>query len=772
MKQQINTTHTRHKTKTMKWLVFIACILGGTGAQLNAQTWNATVIGQMPEVDALSITLAQGRNDGVNRIYANTDVGVYEWSYNGSSWTSTTVVSGLTPALMTLASGTGRNDGIVRLYFVDWTDGGLIQESSWNGSSWNTVTIGNVPGGTHSSGITLGTGRNDGVVRVYTMGSYGVYEWSYSGTSWSQLTVANNWSETNGFVGNARNDGNDRLIFNASCHWESTWNGTNYSIVGLSSCTSSQSADAVEIGTGRNDGVNRVYVNTELAGRIEYTWNGSAYTATTVRANGHRGDIHLAQLHSDQQTRVYMTNSSHGIVPAGDLLEYTWNSTTMQWDSTSTVLSAVSGATSFVEAGDGRNDNVIRLYAPNFSTGEILEITSSTPNDLCAGISATSTVMDANCAASNGYAIASGAGGTAPYSYQWDTNAGGQTTSSATGLAAGSYSCTVTDAAGCSSLVNVTVASLPSTITNTMTVVDASCGNNNGWATASAANGANPYTYQWDAAAGNQTGATATNLFAGAYQVTITDVNGCTFTDIATVSNTGAPSLAVSQTDVQCFGDATGSASVVATGGTPSYTYTWNDPNVTTAPTVSGLTAGTYIVTVVDQSGCQAVSSVTISQPTQLTSTIVTTLTSSAALDLTVNGGVPPYTYLWNTGATVEDPGGLPNGTYVVTVTDSNGCTLQDTVNVTTLEVPEIEPMNFVVYPNPASEQVHIAFSQSVNYLVEIFAFDGTLVKEITGDWSNHTTIPVQEFPSGVYIFRVTDGFQVGFERIVIQHQE
>ncbi len=768
MKQLINTIRTNQHFSSRSLFSGLLLLFTLIGSPAKAQTWNTNVIGTMPGVNALSITLADGRNDGVNRIYATTGTGIYEWTYNGATWTSSTVVNGISPTLISLTAGIGRNDGITRLYFVEWLSGGTIYEASWNGSSWNINSIGNAPGGTSSTGIAVGPGRNDGVNRVFSMGSYGVYEFSWNGSSWSQLTVANNWCETNGFVGDARNDGTDRLVFNASCNWEASWNGTNYSIVGLSACSSSQSADAVEIGQGRNDGVNRVYANTELAGRIEYTWNGSSYTATTVRANGHRGDIHLAQLHSDQLTRVYMTNASHGIVPPGDLLEYTWNNSTSQWDSTNTVLSAVSGATSFLQAGDGRNDNIIRLYAPRFATGEILEITSSSPNNLCSGMSATSTTTGANCTAANGSATVAGTGGTAPYSYQWDAAAGNQTSANATGLAAGTYNCTVSDAAGCSYVAGVTIASLPSTITNTMNISDASCGSSNGSATANASNGAAPYSYQWDAAAGNQTGPVASGLSAGAYQVTITDNNGCTFTDIATISNIGAPTLSISQTDVQCFGDLTGSATVTATGGTPSYTYSWNDPNSSTSASVSGLGAGTYVVTVIDQSGCQALSSVTITEPMQLVSTINTTLTSTAALDLTVTGGTPPYTYAWSNGPTTEDQSGLPNGNYLVTVTDFNGCILQDSVSITTLAVPEIETMRFNIYPNPANHALHFAFENTSDYQVEIYTLGGDLVKSTAGSWDNHLQMDVSELPAGMYMAKVSDANKIGFKRFSI----
>ncbi|MCB0401758.1 MAG: T9SS type A sorting domain-containing protein [Flavobacteriales bacterium] len=344
--------------------------------------WRVNTIGTMPNNQALSIVVAEGRNDGVKRVYATTDTEIWEWTFNGTTWSSSLVVNGITPDLISLTAGQGRNDGNVRLYYTDWASGGKSYEASWNGSSWNVLTVGTVPSGWHSSGITVGKGRNDGINRVYTTGSYGVYEYSWNGSSWSMTNnVASNWSEMYGAIGNSRNDGVNRLLFSASCHWESTWTGSSYNTVGLSNCSSSQGADGVVIGDGRNDGVSRIYVNTELAGRIEYTWNGSGFTPVQVRQASQRGAIHMAALKADQKNRVYMGNAFvFNASSAGPIYEYEWNSSTSQWDSVGVVISAVSGATAFMDAGAGRNDDTLRLYAPDFSTGAIYEITAANPN--------------------------------------------------------------------------------------------------------------------------------------------------------------------------------------------------------------------------------------------------------------------------------------------------------------------------------------------------------------------------------------------------------
>jgi len=139
----------------------------------------------------------------------------------------------------------------------------------------------------------------------------------------------------------------------------------------------------------------------------------------------------------------------------------------------------------------------------------------------------------------------------------------------------------------------------------------------------------------------------------------------------------GCPTLTFNKTNVNCFGAATGSATVVTTGGTSPYTYLWS--NGATSATVNGLTAGNYTVSVTAATGCSVNASVSITQPaTALSSSVVVTpattpTTPNGAINLSVSGGTPGYLYFWNTGATTQDISGLLPGTYSVSISDSNG---------------------------------------------------------------------------------------------------
>lgn len=278
-----------------------------------------------------------------------------------------------------------------------------------------------------------------------------------------------------------------------------------------------------------------------------------------------------------------------------------------------------------------------------------------------------------------GEATANVTGGTGPYTYQWD-DALAQNTQSADSLCASSYTVTVTDANGCTASETVTISGPNGLSSSISTSTNALCfGDCNGTATVIASGGTSPYTYQWNDPS-NQTTATATGLCAGTYSVVVTDANGCV--SVSTVIIT-QPALLIATTtadDVSCFGECDGIASVFVTGGTPPYTYQWNDPNNQTTVSAINLCAGTYSVTVTGSNGCVANATETIFQPPTPISvdTIVTNATCGVCngeIEVVANGGVPPYSYLWGNGETTASISGLCPGVYTVDVTDAVGCT-------------------------------------------------------------------------------------------------
>jgi hypothetical protein len=178
------------------------------------------------------------------------------------------------------------------------------------------------------------------------------------------------------------------------------------------------------------------------------------------------------------------------------------------------------------------------------------------------------------------------------------------------------------------------------------------------------------------------------NLPAGTYIVEVRDDNQCLVID-STVINQPDTALAISLTQIDnlCFGDSLASIDVTTIGGTAPYIFNWS--NNETTEDIDSLAVGTYFLTAKDNNNCLATINTTIVSPTQLAETNVITNVNcfgenNGAIDLAITGGVSPYTYLWNTGATTEDLNAVANGSYSVTVTDANGCqtNISTTMNI------------------------------------------------------------------------------------------
>ena len=303
---------------------------------------------------------------------------------------------------------------------------------------------------------------------------------------------------------------------------------------------------------------------------------------------------------------------------------------------------------------------------------------------------------------SNGAASISTTGGSTPYSYNWTPgNPVGDGTASITGLSAGTWTCTVTDANSCTATQTVTITQPPALSVTLASQTNVSCnGGNNGAASMNTpTGGTTPYSYNWTP--GNPLGdgtASVTGLTAGTWTCTVTDANSCTVTQTVTITQPPALSVTLaSQTNVSCNGGNNGAASVnTPTGGTASYSYNWTPGNPLGDGTasVTGITAGTWTCTVTDANSCTATQTVIITQPPALSVTLASQTNVScnggnngAASMNTPTGGTAPYNYNWTPGNPLGDGTasitGLSAGTWTCTVTDANSCTVTQTVTIT-----------------------------------------------------------------------------------------
>lgn len=359
-------------------------------------------------------------------------------------------------------------------------------------------------------------------------------------------------------------------------------------------------------------------------------------------------------------------NAIYGIPTNNGLWSYTGTGTITFSDATSNTSTATADTygeyiltwTELDPAGCQASDMVTINFNPNPN------INISSTSTLCFGSSDGSLTVNHNSTLD------------APYTYSWNN---GINTISNNNISANLYTVTVTNTHGCTTSLSETILEPTLLISNT-TTTDVLCfGGNNGSANVVAQNGTPTYTYLWSDAT-SQTTSTANNLIAGIYTVTVTDNNNCTTTNTVNILEPQNPLTSViSGTNTSCFGSNDGTATITASGGTTPYTYNWSNGNTTSNNT--NLLANTYNITITDANNCTSTNSITISQPTLITSSYTSTSLGCAGanngnISLNVLGGTPNYSFLWNTGATTQNLLNIGGNIYSVTITDANNCSI------------------------------------------------------------------------------------------------
>lgn len=359
------------------------------------------------------------------------------------------------------------------------------------------------------------------------------------------------------------------------------------------------------------------------------------------------------------------------------------------------------------------------------------------------GLTVNTFGTDIVCGEGNtGSAMATVSGGTGPFSFFWST---GATTQAIAGLGTGTYTVTVTDALGCTGEGTYTLRVIDD-LDISFDVEDIDCnGNETGSATASGSGGDAPYTFAWSNGA---TGASISGLTPGTYTVTMTDANNCTAEGSVQINEPAAIVAILTPFPADCFEAPTGSINLVVGGGTGPFTFNWS--NGATTQNISGLTAGSYTVTITDANNCiiERSANVTEAPAINITGVMLDELCNgdeNGAVDITVSGGTPPYTYAWSTGQNIEDLDNLVVGTYTVTVTDANGCTSSESF---TIEEPPVL--------NIAATLLDVSCNGESDGAISITVGGGTA--PYTYDWSDGSTNEdLVGVPAGTYTVIVTD---------------
>lgn len=364
--------------------------------------------------------------------------------------------------------------------------------------------------------------------------------------------------------------------------------------------------------------------------------------------------------------------------------------------------------------------------------------------------SLTLTATNASC---NGYAdgaaTANFVNATGTVTYNW--NPGGIQPGARTGLTAGTYTVTATDANTCTVSGSVAI-NEPPAIQVQEAHTNVSCfGFTDGDITLTVTSNTGPYTYNWNPNVSSSN--TATNIASGLYNITVTDQTTCSVSVAVVVTQPFAPvSDSIIVQDVTCFGLTDGRITLITTGGTSTFTYTWN-PNVSSSNNANNLAAGTYNVTVADVNNCSLTESIVITEPaaplalTQSQTDLTCNGDSSGSATVNVTGGTSPYIYTWNPNvgntATVNN---LAAGNYTVLVTDDHLCTISASY---TLTEPAALTASHVV--------TNLQCFGDANGRVVVTATGGTGTYIYNWNPAVSTTDTAQNLPAGSYAYTVTD---------------
>jgi FOG: PKD repeat len=416
---------------------------------------------------------------------------------------------------------------------------------------------------------------------------------------------------------------------------------------------------------------------------------------------------------------VSLEDKSPDIVPAGTT--YTWTNPVISPAGTITGASAQTNP-----------QTVIKQTLTNTGTTPATATYTVTPTSgSCTGtpfsvivtvnpsIKVVANITHCTCYGSNNGAISCTISGGVPFPtdphqiIQWTGPDGfTATTANISNLKPGTYSLVVSDAGGFPFTNTFTITEPDDIIIATDSKKDITCyGAHNGTVSISVKGGTIPYSFSWTKdGIPYTTSEDVSNLSPGKYEVTVSDKNHCNpkTAQYEITEPTALTVSPVSQTNILCYGSATGAVSVNATGGTPietspgvfGYNYLWSGPDgyTSTNQNITDLKAGHYTLNVSDQNGCNAILETELSQNSDIVIDAATTPVTcygadNASIKITISGGTAPYKTEWSNLATGTEQNNLSAGDYTITVTDANNCQKSATVTIAPPPVFTIVPV-------------------------------------------------------------------------------